>query len=184
MFCLYTSSELSCQIWIFTEDEGDGIKSRLPFKIFSTLSGKNELFIFDIANETTRLYHLLFNLLFYVTESPRITRIWGLGKNRVTRISPKLKLKHTELTRILHTYATSSRHRKPRYSGGPYDGLWRPQISSGDYQATGTWHWSTFVLGIWRSPRSFVRNPPCHLRRLRVWHKIWNWSRLRLCFPR
>ena len=24
-------------IWIFTEDEGDGIKSRLPFKIFSTL---------------------------------------------------------------------------------------------------------------------------------------------------
>ena len=51
-------------------------------------------------------------------------------------------------------------------------------------QATGTWHWSTFVLGIRRSPRSLVRNPPCHLRRLRVWHKIWNWSRLRLCFPR
>ena len=25
-------------IWIFTEGEGDGIKSRLPFKIFSTLS--------------------------------------------------------------------------------------------------------------------------------------------------
>ena len=24
-------------IWIFTEGEGDGIKSRLPFKIFSTL---------------------------------------------------------------------------------------------------------------------------------------------------
>ena len=24
-------------IWIFTEDEGDGIKSRLPFKIFSIL---------------------------------------------------------------------------------------------------------------------------------------------------
>ena len=24
-------------IWIFTEDEGDGIKSRLPFKIYSTL---------------------------------------------------------------------------------------------------------------------------------------------------
>ena len=24
-------------IWIFTEDEGDGIESRLPFKIFSTL---------------------------------------------------------------------------------------------------------------------------------------------------
>ena len=25
-------------IWIFTEGEGDGIESRLPFKIFSTLS--------------------------------------------------------------------------------------------------------------------------------------------------
>ena len=25
-------------IWIFTEDEGDGIESRLPFKIFSTLT--------------------------------------------------------------------------------------------------------------------------------------------------
>ena len=38
MFCLYTSSKLSLSIiWIFTEDEGDGIKSRLPFKIFSTL---------------------------------------------------------------------------------------------------------------------------------------------------
>ena len=24
-------------IWIFTEDEGDGIESRLPFKKFSTL---------------------------------------------------------------------------------------------------------------------------------------------------
>ena len=36
MFCLYTSSKLSRPIiWIFTE--GDGIKSRLPFKIFSTI---------------------------------------------------------------------------------------------------------------------------------------------------
>ena len=52
---------------------------------------EKKLFIFDIANETTRLYHLSFNLLFYVTESPRITRIWGLGKNRVTRISSKVE---------------------------------------------------------------------------------------------
>ena len=36
MFNLYTSS--TPMIWIFTEDEGDGIKSRLPFKIFSTLN--------------------------------------------------------------------------------------------------------------------------------------------------
>ena len=36
MFCLYTSSKLSQPIiWIFTE--GDGIESRLPFKIFYTL---------------------------------------------------------------------------------------------------------------------------------------------------
>ena len=34
MFCLYTPSKLS---WIFTEGEGDGIRSRLPFKMFSTL---------------------------------------------------------------------------------------------------------------------------------------------------
>ena len=37
MFCLYTSSKLPSIIWIFTEGEGDGIESRLPFKIFSTL---------------------------------------------------------------------------------------------------------------------------------------------------
>ena len=38
MFCLYKSSKLSLHIWIFTECEGDGIESRLPFNIFSTLS--------------------------------------------------------------------------------------------------------------------------------------------------
>ena len=32
-------------IWIFTEVEGDGIKSRLPFKIFSTLNSS----IFDFC---------------------------------------------------------------------------------------------------------------------------------------
>jgi hypothetical protein len=38
MFCLYTSSKLSCQYLNFFEGEGDGIESRLPFKIFSTLT--------------------------------------------------------------------------------------------------------------------------------------------------
>ena len=28
-------------IWIFTEGEGDGIESRLPFKIFSTLQAQD-----------------------------------------------------------------------------------------------------------------------------------------------
>ena len=30
-------------IWIFTEGEGDGIKSRLPFKIFSTLTRQDKV---------------------------------------------------------------------------------------------------------------------------------------------
>ena len=30
-------------IWIFTEGEGDGIESRLPFKIFSTLRKKKDI---------------------------------------------------------------------------------------------------------------------------------------------
>ena len=39
IFCLYTSSKFFPPIiLIFTEGEGDGIGSRLPFKIFSTLT--------------------------------------------------------------------------------------------------------------------------------------------------
>ena len=34
MFCFYT---FPAHILIFTEVEGDGIESRLPFKVFSTL---------------------------------------------------------------------------------------------------------------------------------------------------
>ena len=36
-------------IWIFTESEGDGIESRLPFKIFSTLSIC--MFVFQITKK-------------------------------------------------------------------------------------------------------------------------------------
>ena len=32
-------------IWIFTEDEGDGIESRLLFKSFSTLDAIYKLFV-------------------------------------------------------------------------------------------------------------------------------------------
>ena len=35
---LYLEQIFPPVIWIFTEGEGDGIKSRLPFKIFSTLT--------------------------------------------------------------------------------------------------------------------------------------------------
>ena len=34
-------------IWIFTEGEGDGIKSRLPFKIFYTLLAALTAFAYD-----------------------------------------------------------------------------------------------------------------------------------------
>ena len=39
MFCLYSSPQANFPpiIWIFTEGEGDGIESGLPFQIFSTL---------------------------------------------------------------------------------------------------------------------------------------------------
>ena len=37
MFCLYTSSKLSCQKFEFSLKEINGIEFRLPFKIFSTL---------------------------------------------------------------------------------------------------------------------------------------------------
>ena len=41
MLCLYTSRKLSCPYFeFFTEGESDGIESRLPFEIFSTLSKK------------------------------------------------------------------------------------------------------------------------------------------------
>ena len=42
MFCLYTLKQtFPPLIWIFTEGEGDGIESRIPFKIFSTLRETN-----------------------------------------------------------------------------------------------------------------------------------------------
>ena len=34
-------------IWIFTEVEGDGIESKLPFKIFSTLQMKKKSYFFN-----------------------------------------------------------------------------------------------------------------------------------------
>ena len=76
--------EFSLKVKVMGSNPGYLLKSFLVYL-------EKKLFIFNIANETTRLYHLSFTLLFYVTESPRITRIWGLGKNRVTQISSKVE---------------------------------------------------------------------------------------------
>ena len=40
---LYLKQTFLPKIWIFTEGEGDGIESRLPFKIFSTLPEQAQL---------------------------------------------------------------------------------------------------------------------------------------------
>ena len=40
-FAFLPQANFPALIWIFTEGEGDGIKSRLPFKIFSTLREKS-----------------------------------------------------------------------------------------------------------------------------------------------
>ena len=47
-------------IWIFNEDEGVGIKSRLPFKIFSTLQKNNMKKIIQFCK--VRFYCFAFNL--------------------------------------------------------------------------------------------------------------------------
>ena len=60
MFCLYTSSiflNFPPLIWIFTEGKGDGIKFRLPFKIFSTLQVCNLLLIqFARVNKHSKIF--------------------------------------------------------------------------------------------------------------------------------
>ena len=38
IFAVHLKQTFPPIIWIFTEGEGDGIKSRLPFKIFSILT--------------------------------------------------------------------------------------------------------------------------------------------------
>ena len=58
MFSLYTSSI----IWIFTEGEGDGIESRLPFKIFSTLQCTYFSSFFKISKHSTS--HPIFRYIF------------------------------------------------------------------------------------------------------------------------
>ena len=49
------------KIWIFTEGKGDGIESRLPFIMFSTLKLKPEITYVnaDFRDETTLLRKLI-----------------------------------------------------------------------------------------------------------------------------
>ena len=53
-------------IWIFTEGEGDGIESRLPFKIFSTLLGQESTGIMevDLFSQKSVLEKWYFDLTF------------------------------------------------------------------------------------------------------------------------
>ena len=44
-FALHLKQTFPPIIWTFTEDEGDRIESRLPFEIFSTLSGKHSKYM-------------------------------------------------------------------------------------------------------------------------------------------
>ena len=61
MFCLYTSSKLSCpEFDPFNEGEGDGIEFRLPFKIFSTLA---------LIEEKSRKIRMIFDMLIIVEDS-------------------------------------------------------------------------------------------------------------------
>ena len=81
-------------IWIFTEGEGDGIKSRLHFKIFSTLAqwfGRVKFWIlmicfdFEVGNVSENAFHLLL-VKFYYCKIPckdvKVICIWSLFDTR------------------------------------------------------------------------------------------------------
>ena len=62
MFCLITSNKtFPAIIWIFAEGEGDGIESRLPFKIFSTLLQTRRLAMHTLVFEHT--YIILYGFI-------------------------------------------------------------------------------------------------------------------------
>ena len=52
--------------WIFTEGEGDGIESRLPFKIFSTLSKKCPFFVLKISSDWKAKYQRRIEIVFTI----------------------------------------------------------------------------------------------------------------------
>ena len=57
-------------IWIFTEGEGDGMESRLPFKIFSTLNNFLMLIIL------TQKFAFLHMMNYYFCSPPKLLTKW------------------------------------------------------------------------------------------------------------
>ena len=49
---LHLNQTFQLIIWIFTEGEGDGIESRLPFKIFSTLYENKDKMLIKLSSPT------------------------------------------------------------------------------------------------------------------------------------
>ena len=62
---LHLKQTLPPIIWIFTKGEGDGIESRLPFKIFSTLQGK-----FTTKTDVWSFGVTLWEILTFAREQP------------------------------------------------------------------------------------------------------------------
>ena len=57
-------------IWVFTEGEGDGMESRLPFKIFSTLNN------FLMAIILTQKFAFLHMMNYYFCSPPKLLTKW------------------------------------------------------------------------------------------------------------
>ena len=57
-------------IWVFTEGEGDGMESRLPFKIFSTLNNFLMLIIL------TQKFAFLHMMNYYFCSPPKLLTKW------------------------------------------------------------------------------------------------------------
>ena len=58
MFFFTPQFEVLPIIWIFSEGEGDGIESRLPFRIFSTLSDTTALSFYSVQK-----YYIFFQMM-------------------------------------------------------------------------------------------------------------------------
>ena len=69
---LHLKQTFSHVIWIFTECEGDGIKSRLPFEIFSTLKGDFTVEFPKIKLAVQNLLILLFVYYYIANFSPTL----------------------------------------------------------------------------------------------------------------
>ena len=94
------------RIWIFTEGEGDGIKSRIPFKIFSTLSSINLC-----PTGRKRIYHGLrayrpkyLYILWFMSRMALTVRT--IDERKIWLLSPTFKLKDENSIILLHPKLT------------------------------------------------------------------------------